>query len=63
MDSQMIAVITVAVGAVGGIFAYIFNHKHLRSHMKSNCCGKEVNAEIEIDTSTPTKEEKIIDKK
>jgi hypothetical protein len=38
-----ISVITAAVGAI--------NHKRIRS----NCCGKEVSASLDIESTTPAK--------
>ena len=38
-----ISVITAAVGAI--------NHKRIRS----NCCGKEVSASLDIESTTPVK--------
>lgn len=46
------AAIVLSLGIIYKIYNAV-NHKHLRSR----CCGKEFDASIDVDESTPKKEE------
>jgi hypothetical protein len=46
----------VGIGmSLGGTLLAIFNHKRLRS----NCCGKKIEASIDIENTTPPDDLKI----
>jgi len=52
MDSTTTAALSIGsivISVLGSIFAVI-NHKRIRS----NCCGKEVVASLDIESTTPT---------
>jgi len=56
MDSTTLSALAIGsiVLSVGGtILAYI-NHKRIRS----NCCGKEVSASLDVENTTPPTEKK-----
>jgi hypothetical protein len=47
-DSTITSIIAIVV-SLGGIVLGIVNHKRIRS----NCCGKELMASIDVETTTP----------
>jgi len=53
MDSASIGGIIVAVVSALGMVIGI-NHKHIRAHVKSKCCGKESNIDVQFDGSPVT---------
>ena len=53
MDSQSTSIIAVCGLVVSGLTTFIaaVNHKRIRS----NCCGKNLEASIDLESTTPTK--------
>jgi len=47
-DSTITSIVAIVV-SLGGIVLGIVNHKRIRS----NCCGKELTASIDVETTTP----------
>lgn len=52
MDENVIISIVALIVSVGGSIIAIINHKRLRS----NCCGKKIEASIDIENTTPPTE-------
>jgi hypothetical protein len=50
MDSSSIAIMSGVIVLAGGILTAL-NHKHIRTHLKSKCCDKESEIDIQIDGS------------
>lgn len=51
--SSALAIGSIVISVGGSILAYI-NHKRIRS----NCCGKEVVASLDVENTTPPESEK-----
>jgi hypothetical protein len=48
MDNQILSIISIVISVAGTIIA-IINHKII----KSKCCGRELDASIDISNTTP----------
>lgn len=51
MDNSQVMGMIALIVSIGGVFIGILNHKKIRS----NCCGRRLEASIDIDNTTPTK--------
>ena len=51
---EMMSIIALVISA-GGIMLGIVNHKRIRS----NCCGKKLEASLDVENTTPTKPNEI----
>jgi hypothetical protein len=49
MDTNGILSIVAIVISIGGTILSIINHKRIRS----NCCGKEISASLDVENTTP----------
>jgi len=47
-SGQLISIIALVISA-GGIILGVVNHRRI----KSNCCGKKMEASFDVDTTTP----------
>lgn len=56
MDNSTIIAIIGLVISVGGTILAVVNHKRIRS----NCCGKELQVSLDVENTTPVKEEVLI---
>lgn len=57
MDTDILSIVAIAV-SVGTAVLGIINHKRIRS----NCFGKKLEVSLDIESTTPTKIEPIIQK-
>jgi len=51
---EMMSIIALVISA-GGIMLGVVNHKRIRS----NCCGKKLEASLDVENTTPTKPNEI----
>jgi hypothetical protein len=48
MDNQILSIVSIVISVLGTFIALI-NHKRI----KSKCCGRELDASIDINNTTP----------
>ena len=60
MDSTTSSALSIGalIVSLGGSIIAVINHKRIRS----NCCGTKAEVSLDIETTTPPKEEKPLEK-
>lgn len=53
MDENNILSVIAIVVSVGSAILGVFNHRRIRSH----CCGKDLVASLDVENTTPPKDE------